>query len=240
MLELNQLQIGYSEPLIGIANLALEKGKVYGLIGKNGVGKSTLLKTIIGDINPLSGSVLLNKKNITSYSTEHKSKLLSYIPPLFKGIDYLTTRQYIQLGRTPYARFLRPISQEENQLIDEIIETLQLNKIANKFTSKLSDGERQLATIGKALAQETPYLLLDEPSAFLDYENKSKLLEVIKKITKQKELCCIHSCHDLELCLAYSDELLILTQTKQLVHQISSLSSKEEVVKLAFPSISLP
>lgn len=231
MLQAKNIQIGRKSCLFSIENLQLQKNCFYGLIGKNGIGKSSFLETIAGLIPPFFGSI----KSINELKNLNQ---IAIVNSTFNGVEHLTTREYIALGRAPHTNFLGKLTSKDYEIIDDVIIQLNLLELQDKETIKLSDGEKQIASIGRALAQETELILLDEPTAFLDYENKHIILRILQNIAHQKNLCIVHSSHDLELCRQYSNRLLIIDpNTKTLNEYEVDKITKENIINIAFPSI---
>jgi iron complex transport system ATP-binding protein len=232
MLKFKNVHIGRKETLFKISDLNLEKGKLYGLIGKNGIGKSTFLNTIMGNTIPLKGIVEI-ENNLP------REKQIALVSSKFEGVEFLKTREYIALGRAPYTNFIGKLTTKDIEIVDNIIQLLDIEHIADCETTNLSDGERQIASIGRALAQQTEVILLDEPLAFLDYENKIKILELLGNICKQESKCIIHSSHDIELCLKYTNEILIIDNSKKELIQANQNVTLEKIVSLAFQKVNL-
>jgi iron complex transport system ATP-binding protein len=231
MINLFNIQIGFKSKLFSIDELCLERGKLYTLIGKNGIGKSTFLKTIAEIIQPLEGKINWKSKL-------PKEQRIAFVSSKFDGVENLNTYDYISLGRAPYTNLFGKLNQEDKSIINESIDLLNLFHLNNKETIKLSDGERQIASIGRAITQNTELIILDEPTAFLDYENKVKIINLLSKIAKERNCCIIHSSHDIELSTEFSDFILII-QEEKLTQLNSKVTSKSDVIKLAFPSVNL-
>ena len=235
MIEFKQTHIGYNQLLIDVADLKLESGKLYTLIGRNGTGKTTLLNTLLGITAPLSGQIYINEKNTSALKPKEKAQLVAYVPSLFVGVQNLSTRDYIAMGRAPYTNFIGKLSTEDWKLVDDIIAKLNIGHLALKDTSKLSDGERQIATIAKALTQQTEVILLDEPTAFLDYANRMSVLQILKQISQELNVCILQTSHDLELCIEFSDSILVIDSIeKKIIPLEAKQTSKTEIVEIAF------
>lgn len=226
---------GYHKGLIHTGELELKPGKLYTLIGRNGIGKTTLLNTLLGLIPPFEGKVLINGRNIHDISLLERAKLVAHVPSGFSGVQHLSTRDYIAMGRAPYTNFLGKPGIEDLRIVEDTIEQLNMQHLAQKDTSKLSDGERQIASIAKALAQKTPLILLDEPTAFLDYANRMSVLALLRKIAHESDICILQTSHDLELCLEFSDELLVIAPEHKRIHQIiNNHIPKQQIIDIAF------
>lgn len=209
-MELVNVHIGYKETLLEFEHLKFERGKVYALIGANGRGKSTLLRTLIGKQAALSGLISVDDKDLTHISVAEKSKIFGLVQAKFAGIPYMRASEYVDLGRTPHTNAFGRLTAKDQQIVHESIEALSITHLAERFTTELSDGERQLFAIARVLAQETQYIFLDEPTAFLDYSNKKRVLEKLIEIAQNLNKSIIYSSHDLELALGYSDELVCI------------------------------
>ena len=208
MLEFEDIQIGYKEALFRIPNMKLDVGQLVTLIGPNGSGKTTLLNTVLGLHQPISGKLMFNGDALSTISKLEKTRLLSHVASKFDGVNYLSVYDLIAMGRAPYTNKLNILSKEDRLVIERVINQLDLSAIATKSTTEISDGERQIAMIGKAMAQETQIIILDEPTAFLDYNNRRKVLRLLKTIAHDQQKMILLTSHDLELCFEYSDLIL--------------------------------
>lgn len=233
MIKLIDAHIGYTKSLLHCENIELECGKVYILVGKNGIGKSTLLKTISKQIAPISGQISIDSNDIERISTRELPKLLSFVPVQFPHMDYVRSKEFISAGRAPYTNALGRITEVDSAEINHAIDTLGINALADRFTSELSDGEKQLVAIAKAIAQKTSVILLDEPTAFLDYSNKKKVLSILKETANSMNKCIVLSAHDIDLCLEFAENFLVVDSISRKLNSFQN-PSKEEVVRVAF------
>lgn len=230
------IEIGFSETLFACESITLEAGKCYSLIGKNGSGKSTFMQTLLGHIPLRNGQLFLDNRPIETIKPAEQAKLIAFVASKFDGVQHLSVREYITLGRAPYTNFLGKTTQKDTEKVLEIIELLSIEKLANKDTTEISDGERQIVSIARALAQETPIILLDEPTAFLDYANRLHVLKILRKIAHEQQTCIIQSSHDLELCMTYSDALLLVNPIAKKLEEIAP-TDKQAILKIAFPEL---
>lgn len=236
MIALNQVHIGYSESILRCDDIKLECGKVYILVGKNGIGKSTLLKTLSKQIQPISGNITINERPIRTLSASELPKLLAFVPVHFPQMDFVRSREFISAGRAPYTNAMGRLSDIDAQEVQHAIDLLGINMLRDRFTSELSDGEKQLVAISKAVAQKTPIILLDEPTAFLDYSNKKKVLSVLQKTAESLNKCIVLSAHDIDLCLEFSSHFLVVnSESKQLELHLNP--TREEIIASAFDEI---
>lgn len=235
MISLHSIDVGYKTPLLSV-NLSLEIGNLYALVGKNGSGKTTLLQSIIGAIPTINGEILLDEKSIHALTNVERAKKIAFVETKFMGISYLTGFEYVAIGRTPYTNALGRLSEIDKIQIAKSLEILNVTYLSDKFTTQMSDGERQLLQIARALAQETPYILMDEPTAFLDYSNKRNLIEKLQEIAQVQQKCILLSCHDIEICLENKLPFLIVSEKDKRI-ELRANASKEDILNLAFPNL---
>ena len=234
MIEFKDTIIGYTSPLLEIDNMCLETGNVYVLIGKNGIGKSTFLRSINGEINPIQGEIQIGGQISNKLSNSARAKTLSFTAAGFKGIPFLSTYDYVALGRTPHTGVLGRLNDVDQKHIRQALESTGISHLTERYTDQLSDGERQLATIAKSLAQQTPVILLDEPSAFLDYLNKRTLIQTLLRIAAEENKCIVLSSHDLDICLEVGAPILLVDQRLRKIYTAEENASKASVIQRAF------
>ena len=201
MIDFQNLTVGYQSALVSFSDMKLNKGAIYALIGRNGIGKSTFLKTITGQLKPVNGTIQLNDRLISDITFGEIPKFISYVESRFPLVEFLSVYEYIALGRSPYTNLLGKLKEEDRALIQETIDQLNIGRLSRRFTSELSDGERQLISIAKAVVQQTDLIVLDEPTAFLDYANKEEVLSQLQQIAVNMEKCIIVATHDIDLVL---------------------------------------
>ena len=238
MLQINSVEIGHTKALLHISSLQLEQGKLYGLIGRNGIGKSTFLQTLVG-VNPLlSGEIKVQGYGLETLPKKELAKKVAFVGTAFPVMDNLSVYEYLMLGRIPYTNVFGTTNIEDAKIVRSVIDLLQISYLEEKFTRQLSDGEKQLIAIAQALVQQTGILLLDEPTAFLDYENKWKILKILKDCTIKNQLCTVFSSHDLDITLEVADYLLLINpQTKEIKAVKTDEISKAEIISFCFPSL---
>ncbi len=209
-LNIKNLNIGYNHKTIARdINLSLLQGEFCVLLGKNGSGKSTLIKTISSIIPKLSGEIILNDKEIEQYNAKEKSKLLSTVLTDKIGLP-LSVKEILYLGRQAYTSFFDILNNRDIDIIQNVVKDLELDAFLDLPIQKLSDGERQKVMIARALAQETPFIILDEPTTHLDLENKALLLKLLKKISRKQNKGILFSTHDVNLVLPIVDKVWLL------------------------------
>ena len=210
VINLSQLSVGYSlsHPVISDINLELWSGQLACLIGENGIGKSTLLKTLTGFLPKLKGSLLLGNRDIESFSQRELARQVSIVLTQKPDVQNLTIEEIIGLGRSPYTGFFGRLRAEDRKVVDDAIATMGIEKLRGRMIQTLSDGERQKVMIAKALAQETPIILLDEPTAFLDFPSKAETFQSLQRMAHERDKLILLSTHDLELAVRFADSLL--------------------------------
>lgn len=231
ILTTSNLCVGYSskkeiKTIASNINLTLKKGELIALIGANGIGKSTLLRTLIGIQPPLSGAVILNGKNILDYDSISFAQNLSIVLTEKLPPSILTVFEIIALGRQPYTNWLGNLSDNDISKINEAMELTQITSLANKKHYEISDGQLQNVLVARALAQDTPLIILDEPTTHLDLLHKVSLFKLLKKLAKDTNKCILFSTHDIDMAIQISDEMIIMTENNVVQDQPCNFISK--------------
>lgn len=195
--------------LFGVDKLDLKSGLV-ALVGRNGAGKSTFLKTIMGLHSNYTGSLKWNEKPLADFSNSERAKKMAIVYSKSLVFGKHTGRDVLMLGRLPYQNALAKTKPEDHKKVTEIVDVLNLKAFVDQPFSTLSDGEKQLVMIGRAMVQDTPIILLDEPGAFLDVVNKHLLIQVLKQIAIQTNKLVVFSTHDLNFLSAFCDAVLLI------------------------------
>jgi len=199
-LQIKNLSVGYDSPLLTGINLKAEQGDLIGLIGKNGAGKTTLLKTLAGILPVIQGDLLFNDLNLNTLSSKQRANITSVV--LNQKFDIpVKVYDFLRMGRYLYTNFLDKNTIQDHNALEEVIEKLQIRNLLDRPIDKLSDGEHQKVIIGRALIQETPVLLLDEPTTHLDLENKALIMNLLIEISMRQNKTIILSSHDINLLL---------------------------------------
>ena len=219
--KLKNLSIGYKEgkickEIVRDLNATLLPGELTCLLGPNGAGKSTLLRTLCNFLPPVAGVIDINGRSLASYSNQEMARLVSVVLTHNEHNFDLTAYDVVAMGRTPYTGLLGIMSGEDRRIVDESVRLTGVEQLLNRKTSTLSDGERQKVMVAKALAQQTPILYLDEPTAFLDYPAKVQLIRMLKQLAHSLNKVIFLSTHDLEQALQVSDKIWLLDQQKGL------------------------
>lgn len=219
---LKDLSIGYrgkndTRTVADGINAAIRQGELTCLLGANGVGKSTLLRTLSAFQPKLGGEILLfpslnthHPTPITSFSDKELSRIIGVVLTEKPDIRNMTVRELVALGRSPYTGFWGTLHNKDWQVVDEAIEAVGISNLRERMVHTLSDGERQKVMIAKALAQQTPVIFLDEPTAFLDFPSKVEMMQLLRRLARTAQKTIFLSTHDFELALQVADRLWLM------------------------------
>lgn len=237
VLKADNLSIGYQNKkqqtvIADNLNFSVEKGKFVALLGKNGIGKSTLLRTLSKVQNPLSGSIEINQKNILKYSNQELAISLSLVLTERLPQSQLTVFELIALGRQPYTNWIDKLSAKDLKKILWAIEQTDIDHLKNKRFYELSDGQLQRVLIARALAQDTEIIILDEPTAHLDIHHTFKVFSLLKQLVEKTGKTIIISTHEVNLAIQLADEFILLSE-----QQIYNGTAKELINQNAFDQL---
>lgn len=197
-------------------NISLNKGEFVCLLGPNGAGKSTLIKTFTGFSKALAGKVILNNKEINKYSEKELAKQISVVLTEKTDTSNITVNELVAMGRYPYTGFFGKLTTDDLKIVEESLVQVGIEEMQNKLCGELSDGEAQKTIIAKALAQKTPVIILDEPTAFLDLPSRIEIMQLLKKLAHNNGKTILLSTHELDLALQQADRLFLLAQGKEI------------------------
>lgn len=212
---LSSLSIGYrlrggDKVVAAGINASLHAGELTCLIGANGAGKSTLLKTLAAFLPKLGGSIYIKDKEVADYTNRELSQLVGVVLTSRPEAENMTAEEVVGLGRTPYTGFWGTLGADDRRIVTESMEQVGVAHLAARTVTTLSDGERQKVMLAKALAQQTPIIILDEPTAFLDYPSKVDTLLLLTRLSHETGKTVFMSTHDLELALQTADRLWLM------------------------------
>ncbi|MFC5649596.1 ABC transporter ATP-binding protein [Paenibacillus solisilvae] len=211
----SQLNIAYEERLIvENLNIAIPQGKITALVGANGSGKSTILKTLARIMSPAAGTVLLDGKSIHKQSTKEVAKQLAILPQNPTAPDGLTVSELVSYGRFPYQKGFGSLSREDRSIIQWSIDSTGMSEFTDRPIDQLSGGQRQRAWIAMALAQQTDILFLDEPTTFLDMAHQLEVLELLQKLNESSGRTIIMVVHDLNHASRYAHHMIAIKKGK--------------------------
>ena len=218
-LEIEKLSIGYPGKKgkeIRIAenlSLSLKQGDFCGIVGANGIGKSTLLRTLAGVQPALGGKVRIMGKELRTLSPQELASSLSIVLTEPLATRNLTVRELISLGRQPYTNWLGTLTQDDTEAIDTSISSVGLQALQDRKCYELSDGQLQKVLIARALAQDTPIMMLDEPTTHLDLYHKVQVLKTMKRIAREYGKTVVYTTHEIDLAIQLCDQMLIMDST---------------------------
>lgn len=216
------LSIGYRDGkkaslcLLAGINLTIRRGEMVCLLGPNGAGKSTLMRTIAGIQAPLAGYTLVEGIPIKDRNYKEIAQLLSIVLTERIDVGNLTVYHIVSLGRHPYTSWMGKLSNEDNEKIKWALEQVGLLHYANNFINQLSDGERQRVMIAKALAQDTPLIMLDEPTAHLDLPNRVEIMRLLHRLARETNKAILLSTHELDLALQAADLIWLMARNREI------------------------
>lgn len=222
MIQARDLTIGYRQGRkvkkvhTGLS-FTLRQGELTCLLGPNGAGKSTLLRTLGGTQSPLSGGIFLEERSLTTYTEKEISRQIGLVLTDRTMAGGLTVFDLVALGRHPHTGFFGRLQKKDEEIVYQSLEAVGMVFKAKSYVAELSDGERQKVLISKALAQECPLLLLDEPTAFLDVVSRIEIMDLLHELAVKKGKTVLLSTHDLEQALLLADRLWLLSREKGLV-----------------------
>ncbi|MDE6668907.1 MAG: ABC transporter ATP-binding protein [Muribaculaceae bacterium] len=191
-------------------NAALYSGELTCLLGPNGAGKSTLLKTLTAFLPPIAGSITVESKLLSEYTDAELAKVIGVVLTERLNINNMTVKELVGMGRSPYTGFWGRMSEYDRMVVNESISLVNIGNLRDRMIQTLSDGERQKVMIAKSLAQETPVIFLDEPTAFLDYPSKVEIMQLLQRLAREKNKTVFLSTHDLELALQIADRVWLI------------------------------
>jgi len=199
----NALSVGYKKPVAENLSFEIPEGLTC-VIGPNGSGKSTFLKTLSGLLKPLSGEIFILEKNHSKINANELAKQIAFVPANFPAETNIRVFDFVALGRSPHTSAFGKLEKKDVDITNYALEQTETANFAKRRVNNLSDGEKQRVALARALAQDTKILLLDEPTAFLDYPHRVKLFEFLKK----KNMAIIVSTHELDFAEYYADKIL--------------------------------
>lgn len=215
MLELKNLSVGYGGRVcLENVNLSFQPCMIHTIVGRNGCGKSTLLKTCCGLLPPGSGSILLDEKNLWKYPSTERAKSISYLSQS-RNTPNITVERLMAHARFPYLSYPKKLRQQDRDVISRAMEAMRVSQFADTSLCELSGGERQRVYLAMLLAQDTPVVLLDEPTTYLDIEYQLSLMELLIRL-KNEGKTIIMVLHDLHQALTYSDRIIAIDENKQI------------------------
>ena len=244
ILTTHDLTVGYRNgrhqvALLNDLNLHLDKGKLVALLGQNGAGKSTLLRALTCDEQPLSGTIKVNGEPLMEMSQKERSRLLGLVSTERIQAGALTVTELVGLGRQPHTGFLGRLDDEDREIVRQSMADAGIISKAGEYMASLSDGERQKAMIARALAQQTPIIILDEPTAFLDVASRIETMRLLQTLAHDRGKAVLLSSHDISQSLMLADELWLITTDRQVITGITSQLVSDGAMERLFANRSI-
>ncbi len=234
IIEIKDLCAGYGNgDIIKNISFVLKKGEFLSILGRNGSGKSTLIKAIQGLLKNVSGKVSVEGKDLFSLKPHEIARKIAYVPQLHPLSFEFSVEEIILMGRYVYQKRFTGASSEDKKIIKEIMDLTATSHLREKKIAHLSGGERQRVFIARALAQDTPLLFLDEPSAHLDISYQVEIYQILKRLQKEKEKTILSAEHNINLAIPYSQRLLFLKEGS--IHSLgppSDLVTKQKILEV--------
>lgn len=214
MIEGQQLEIGYGQQsrgrLMEPLNFEAQKASLVCVLGTNGTGKSTLLKTIGGLLPPLGGRISIDGRSIHSLSLSERAKRYAFVLTDAIQVGFITVFQLVSMGRHPHTRMTGRLTSQDRNRVEQALDEVHLSGFDHRYVHELSDGEKQRVLIAKALAQDTPIILLDEPTSFLDLPNRIETMLLLQRLAHDAGKTIVLSTHEVDLALRLSDRIWLL------------------------------
>ncbi len=198
------------EKILDNIDTVLEEGKIYGILGPNGAGKTSFVRSILGFVKGYEGNIIYDQTNLKNIKREELAKMISFLPQnVFSDVDF-TSYDVIAMGREPHRKRFKPLDDVDKAIIDEAIQFTDCVEFKDKSISKLSGGELQRVMIARTMAQDTPWIVLDEPVASLDIRHQMELIMLLNRLKIEKKKTIILILHDVNLAAKLCDHILML------------------------------
>jgi iron complex transport system ATP-binding protein len=219
ILSVDSLSIGYysgkrKNVLLSGLNASALKGELVAVIGRNGIGKSTMLRTIAGLQPSLGGNICISGRNINEYSRLNLAEKVGFISTEIVKVANMTVYDLVSLGRFPYTNWLGKLDIKDHKIIVDSIDKTGMSELSYRNIMELSDGERQRAMVARVLAQDTEIMIMDEPTAFLDVKNKYEIVFLMHELTQKRGNTIIFSTHDLDIAISQADKIWLTHNEK--------------------------
>ncbi len=229
LVELRDFSVGYgNRMLVDGANAAFDSGTLTSLIGRNGSGKSTLLRAIAG-LNPnYSGSIVIDGDSCLIRNPARARKL-AFVNTLRVRVANMTCRDVVALGRAPYTDWIGRLTESDEQIVADSLRAVGMEQFGSRTLDRMSDGECQRIMIARALAQDTPVILLDEPTSFLDLPNRYQLMKLLSSLAHERGKCVILSTHELDIAMSTSDRIALIDSQRLELLDASAPSSRPRI-----------
>lgn len=233
-MNVENLQLAYQHKvIISDLTVSFQKNKITALIGANGCGKSTLLKALARLIKPQCGKISYQEHDVASYSAKHYAQILSFLPQHHFIPEGITVRELVGYGRAPYLNWWGRLSAADEEKVEQAMEKTQVSAFAHRLATDLSGGQQQRVFLAMVLVQDTPLVLLDEPTTYLDLSHQAELMHLMRELQQQGKTV-ITVLHDLNQACRYCDELVVLKEGALLAQGTPQAIMTESMLKQVF------
>ncbi|MDE6238503.1 MAG: ABC transporter ATP-binding protein [Muribaculaceae bacterium] len=233
MIRFKDFSIGYgSRVLLDDVNTTFRKGQLTALIGRNGSGKSTLMRAIAGLNRHYSGDIILDGKNIRSLSPGGLAKVLAFVTTERTRIPNMRCEDVVAIGRAPYTNWIGRMQDVDRQIVMDAIRSVGMESYAERTMDTMSDGECQRIMIARALAQDTPIILLDEPTSFLDMPNRYELCTLLARLAHEQGKCILFSTHELDIAQSLTDNIALINSPELICSSSAEMKETGYIEKL--------
>ena len=238
--KVENLTAGYQKAVISDASFSVKEGQILGIIGRNGKGKTTLLRGIVGEAKRFSGKIYVNGEDITNVSVKKRASMISVLPQKTYVPEGILVEEILEMGCYASQKFFQRISLKDRERMKKAAKTFGILELLDQECSKLSAGQQQMVFMCRMFIQDTPVMLLDEPNAALDYSNSQMLLEFLQKMVKEHHKAGILVIHNPEAALRWCDVLAIINNgkiEKKIEIEHSGKKELEEALQILYPDI---
>ncbi len=214
------LSCGYSgvpQPVLHGLDLSVTEGRLVCVIGSNGVGKSTLARTLAGLLPPQAGEIALQGRSLGEFSLAERARRISVVLTRLPTTGYMTVRSFVEIGRHPYTGTLGRMTHADHEAVDRALAQVGIEHLGDRWLGAISDGERQRASIARAFAQAATLMILDEPTAFLDVESRAVVMTTLRDLAHGTGKSVVATSHDIELVLRIADEVWMIAPDKSVM-----------------------
>ncbi len=236
LLEVKNLSVGYRKPILEGISFSAEAGTIVGILGRNGCGKTTLLRGMAGSVRRFSGELLVAGRNCAAMTVKQQAEMLAVLPQQTQLLPGICARDVLKMGRYPYEGIFAPLAKHGTEQILEAAKICGIDHLLDRDCDQLSQGQRQMVLLARCLVQDTPVLLLDEPNTALDFDNTHAIFGALGELVQKKNKVALMVLHDPELALQYCHRLLILKDGR-LTGDLTLSRSEQPQIEKALQSL---
>lgn len=234
-IELENITFGYGKDAL-FRNLSVQvgEGELCAVVGPNGSGKTTMLKCVAGLLVPEAGDVFVNGRSVREYGTRELATQVAYVPQRQDLIFDLPVRDMVMMGRNPYQRHWQLANAQDDAIVEEMLAHCNLTHLRDRMASELSGGELQRTLIARAMAQQTPVMLLDEPLSNLDVAHKFEIMEILQRLNREHNVLIMIIVHDFSIALQYATHAILMEAGQVLCHDVTSAVLSPDNIRRCF------